>query len=186
MNPMKSYMLLALSFFFFTCSYSQDKYFTKTGKVSFVSDAPMEKIEGNNKTVIAVMDAKSGKLQFALQMKSFEFEKTLMQEHFNENYVESGRFPKAEFKGSILNHADINYKKDGSYPAKVKGQLTIHGQTKDVETKGLVKVKGGKIYTESTFDILLSDYNISIPSLVKEKVSNSVAISMECILEPLK
>jgi polyisoprenoid-binding protein YceI len=167
-------------------SFAQGRFYTKTGKISFYSKAPMEEIEGKNKTVTAVLDSKSGAIQFAVQMKGFEFEKQLMQQHFNENYVESDKYPKAEFKGSITNNSEINYSKDGTYTAKVKGQLTIHGVTKDVETTGTLKVNGGKIDANSTFNVLISDYKISIPSIVKEKVSNNIRIVVDCDLEPLK
>ncbi|HEX6333383.1 MAG TPA: YceI family protein [Flavisolibacter sp.] len=169
-----------------TVTQAQDRYFTKSGRIEFFSKAPMEDIEARNKTVAAVLDTKSGALQFSVLMKSFEFEKALMQEHFNENYVESNKFPKAEFKGSITNNGDINYAKDGSYTAKVKGKLTIHGVTRDVETTGTIKVASGKIDASSVFNILLSDYNISIPAIVKDKISNSIKIAVDCKLEPLK
>lgn len=169
-----------------TVSFAQDRFYTKTGKISFYSKAPLEDIEGKNKTVTAVLDSKSGAMQFAVQMKGFEFEKQLMQQHFNENYVESDKYPKAEFKGAITNNSDINYTKDGTYAAKVKGKLTIHGVTKDVETTGTLKITGGKIDASSTFNVLISDYNIKIPSIVKDKVSNSIKIVVDCDLEPLK
>ena len=167
-------------------SFGQGKFYTKTGKISFISKAPLEEIEGKNKTVTAVVDSKTGAMQFAIQMKGFEFEKQLMQQHFNENYVESDKYPKAEFKGTISNNSTINYSKDGSYPAKVKGKLTIHGVTKDVETTGTVKINGGKIDANSTFNVLISDYNIKIPAVVKDKVSNTIKITVDCDLEPLK
>jgi polyisoprenoid-binding protein YceI len=119
-------------------------------------------------------------------MKGFEFEKALMQEHFNDNYVESNKYPKAEFKGSVTNNSAINYAKDGTYPARVKGKLTIHGVTRDVETNGTIKVNGGKIDASSVFNILLSDYKVSIPAVVKDKISNNIRISVDCKLEPLK
>ena len=167
-------------------SFAQDKFFTKTGKIDFFSSAPLEDIEAKNKTVTAVIDSKSGAMQFSVQMKGFEFQKKLMQQHFNENYVESDKFPKGEFKGSIINNSDVNYTKDGSYTAKVKGKLTIHGITKDVETTGTVKVDGGKLDIASSFNILLSDYEIKIPAIVKDKISNSIKITVDCKLEPLK
>jgi flagellar basal body P-ring protein FlgI len=162
------------------------KFYTKTGKVSFYSKAPLEEIEGKNKTAMAVLDSKSGALQFAVQMKGFEFEKQLMQQHFNENYVESNKYPQAEFKGTITNNSDIKYSKDGTYTAKVKGKLTIHGVTKDVESTGTIKINGGKIDANSTFNVLISDYNIKIPAIVKDKVSNNIKITVDCDLEPLK
>jgi polyisoprenoid-binding protein YceI len=166
--------------------FAQDKFYTKTGKINFYSKAPLEDIEAKNKTVTAVVDSKSGAIQFQVQMRGFEFEKKMMQEHFNENYVESSKYPKSEFKGSITNNSEINYTKDGTYTAKVKGKLTLHGVTKDVETTGTMKVSGGKIDANSTFNILLSDYNIKIPAVVKDKVSNNVKIVVSCLLEPLK
>lgn len=165
---------------------AQDKYFTKTGRIEFFSKATMEDIEAKNKTVAAILDTKSGALQFSVLMKGFEFEKALMQEHFNENYVESDKYPKAEFKGSIVNNDAVNYAKDGSYPVKVKGRMTIHGVTRDVETNGSVKVNGGKIDASSAFNILLSDYKVKIPNIVKDKISNSIRITVDCKLEPLK
>lgn len=177
------FVVLALSA---SVSFAQDKFYTKTGKISFYSKAPLEEIEGKNKTVTAVIDSKSGAMQFAVQMKGFEFQKQLMQQHFNENYVESDKYPKAEFKGSIINNSEINYTKDGTYTAKVKGKLTIHGVTRDVETIGTLKVNSGKIDANSTFNVLISDYNIKIPSIVKDKVSNSIKITVDCDLEPLK
>jgi polyisoprenoid-binding protein YceI len=182
----KNLILFATLVLTVSVSFGQGKFYTKTGKISFISKAPLEEIEGKNKTVTAVVDSKTGAMQFAVQMKGFEFEKQLMQQHFNENYVESDKYPKAEFKGTISNNSAINYSKDGSYPAKVKGKLTIHGVTKDVETTGTLKINGGKIDANSTFNVLISDYNIKIPAVVKDKVSNTIKINVDCDLEPLK
>jgi polyisoprenoid-binding protein YceI len=167
-------------------SFAQSKFYTKTGKVSFYSKAPLEEIEGKNKTVTAVIDSKTGAIQFAAQMKGFEFEKQLMQQHFNENYVESDKYPKTEFKGNITNNSEIDYSKDGTYTAKVKGKLTVHGVTRDVESTGTLKINGGKIDANSTFNVLISDYNIKIPSIVKDKLSNNIKVTVDCDLEPLK
>src|SRR3954470_9133927 len=153
---MKKHLILAMALILSASySFAQDKYFTKTGKIEFYSKASMEDIEAKNKTVTAVIDSKTGAIQFAVQMKGFEFEKQLMQQHFNENYVESDKYPKAEFKGIITNNSEINYTKDGTYTAKVKGKLTIHGVTKDVETTGTFKVNSGKIDANSTFNVLM-------------------------------
>lgn len=175
--------IIAISF----SSFSQDKYFTKTGKIFFkCTKSPLENIEATNKSATCVVDTKTGTLQFAVMMKGFEFERALMQEHFNENYVESSKFPKAEFKGQIVNNGEINYSKDGTYTAKVKGKMTIHGETKEVETPGTIVIKNGKVMTNAAFIIQLSDYNISIPSVVSDKISNTVNISIDCNLDPLK
>lgn len=165
---------------------AQDKYFTKSGVIHFVSKGNIETIQANHRSVTCVLDSKTGAVQFAVLMKGFEFKKALMQEHFNENYVESDKYPKAEFRGQIVNNGEIAYTKDGMYNAHVKGKLTMHGETKDVEADGKVTVKGGKLLANSGFTILMSDYNITIPKLVKENMSNTVTVSVNCTLEPLK
>jgi polyisoprenoid-binding protein YceI len=167
-------------------SYAQDRFFTKSGKISFYSKAPLEDIAAHNKAVTAVLDTKTGNLQFAVQMKGFEFEKALMEEHFNESYVESDKYPRAEFKGQVTNNSAIDYTKDGDYNAKVKGLLTLHGETKEVESVGKITVKNGRLAADASFSIQLSDFKINIPKLVKDKISNIVKIDVDCTLEPLK
>ena len=182
----KQFVITVAILFAASAMMAQDKYFTKNGRIIFSSKTSMENIEANNKSVTCVLDIKTGNLQFAVLMKGFEFEKALMQEHFNENYVESHKFPKAEFKGQIANSSEINYSKDGTYAAKVKGKLTIHGETKEVETTGTVIVRGGKIETDAGFNIDLADYKIEIPKIVKDNISKTVKIEVDCTLDPLK
>ena len=183
---LKKKLVIALAFLITAfAGFSQGKYFTKTGKIDFSSKAPLEDIEAKNKTVTAVIDSKSGAVQFAVQMKGFEFEKQLMQQHFNENYIESDKYPKGEFRGTITNNSGINYSKEVTYPDSVIGKLTIHGVTRNVETSGNVKVTGGKLEVTSSFNIRLSDYKISIPAVVKDKVSNSIRITVNCRMDPL-
>ncbi len=182
----KIVMFIGISLLAASVLCAQDKYYTKTGKINFNSKASLENIEALNKSVTAVLDTKTGNLQFAVLMKGFEFEKALMQEHFNENYVESHKYPKAEFKGVVTNNSDINYTKDGTYKAKVKGKLTIHGETNDVETEGTIQVKGGKLLTDATFGVALADYKIEIPKIVKDNIAKIVSIEVDCTLDPLK
>lgn len=157
---------------------AQDKYFTRSGKVSFHSKTDMETIEAVNTKGTSILDVKAGTIEFAVLMKAFEFEKELMMEHFNENYVESDKFPKSTFKGTIADIASVNLQKDGVYPVKVKGQLTLHGVTKDVATDGTIEVKGGKPTGKASFNVLLADYNITIPNVVKDNISKSVKIDI--------
>ena len=172
--------------FMFTLSasgvFAQSKFFTKTGQVNFFSKASLEDIEAKNKTVTAVVDSKTGAVQFAIQMKGFEFEKALMQEHFNAKYAESSKFPKSEFKGQITNNSEINYATNGSYMAKVKGKLTIHGVTKDVESTGTVTVKDGKLTIGSVFNVLVADYNIPIEKIYRDNIAKSVKVTVDCAL----
>ena len=157
---------------------AQDKFFTRSGKVAFHSKTDMENIEAMNTKGTSVLDAKTGTIEFAVLMKAFEFEKELMMEHFNENYVESDKFPKSTFKGTVGDITSVNFQKDGVYPVKVKGQFTLHGVTKDIEADGTIELKGGKPTGKTSFNILLSDYNIVIPNVVKDNISKSVKIDI--------
>ena len=165
--------------------HAQGKFYTKSGKVSFFSSTPLEDIAAMNKSVIAVLDSKTGDLQFAAQMKGFEFRKALMQEHFNSDYVESDKFPRAEFKGQISNNSDIKYTSEGNYPATVKGKLTIHGVTKDVEASGSINVKDGKLTLTSVFNVLVADYNITIERLYRDNIAKSIKVTVDCTLAPM-
>ncbi len=162
------------------------KYFTKTGHISFYSDTPLEKIEGHNKSSNCVLDLATGKLEFGTLIKGFQFEKALMQEHFNENYMESNKFPKATFKGQISDYTKVDVSKNGKIPVKVTGDLTIHGVTKKVTTDAILNVVNGKIETSATFNILVADYGIAIPGLVKDQIAKSVKIKVNATLDALK
>ena len=187
-QTMKKVVLAFLLFTGTVLTGNAQKFFTKTGRIDFNATAPSspEKIEAVNRTVTCVMDAASGNIQFAVLIKGFTFERALMQEHFNENYLESDKFPKAEFKGLIANNASVNYTKDGIYPVTVKGKLTVHGETKDAEASGKLQVQGGKITATAGFTVLLSDYKVAIPGVVADKVNKNAKIDVACTLEPLK
>ena len=161
------------------------KYITKAGNIEFFSKAQMEEIKATSKQVSAALDATTGDFVFKVLMKSFEFEKALMQEHFNENYVESDKFPNATFKGKITNLKDVNFAKDGTYNVTVEGDLTIHGVTKKVTEKGVIEIKGGKVNASATFNILLADYNVTIPNTVVNNISKSIEIRVNTVLEKL-
>ncbi len=165
---------------------AQDKFFTKSGNIQFSSKGAIETIEATHRSVTCVLDSKTGDIQFAVLMKGFEFKKALMQEHFNENYVESDKYPKSEFRGQITNNGDVNYTKDGTYTVHIKGKLTLHGQTKEVEADGKITVKGGKLQADSKFKIQMSDYGIDIPGTVTQNMSDTINITVSCNLEPLK
>jgi polyisoprenoid-binding protein YceI len=168
--------------------HAQEKYFTKSGTITIdaTTNASLETVHAVNRTASAVLDTKTGNMLFVVLMKGFEFHKALMQEHFNENYVESDKFPKAEFKGQVENISSVDFSKDGTYNVTVKGTLSIHGKTNAVETKGSLQVTNGKIVANSNFNVLLKDYNISIPSLVSDKVSKTANIIIDCTLDRFK
>jgi hypothetical protein len=166
-------------------TYAQGKYFTKSGHINFISNAPLEDIEGKNKSAIAVLDSKTGALQFSVIIMGFEFQKALMQEHFNENYMESSKYPKADFKGMVTNNSTVDYTKPGSYKVNVKGKLSIHGVTRDVITTGLIEVGVNGLHATSSFSVTLADYKISIPSVVKDKISKMVKVVVDTQLDPV-
>lgn len=184
---MKNLFVLIFLALITSSSFGQ-KYFTKNGKINFdaTTASSPERVEAVNRSATCVVDFKSGAIQLAILMKSFEFERALMEEHFNENYVESNKFPKSEFKGKIKDVDDIDFSKDGTYKVKVKGDITIHGETKEVETEGKLMVQDGKINANAEFSVKLSDFKISIPGLVADKVSKTAKITVSCSLEPLK
>lgn len=162
---------------------AQGRFYTKKGEIRFFSKSPLENIEASNKTVTAVLDSKTGDVQFAVLMKGFEFEKALMQEHFNESYVESDKYPKAGFRGMILNNSEINYGREGVYTARVKGKMSIHGTEKDIEATGKIIVNNSIPVIDLNYMLLLSDYRITIPALVKDKVAAAIRIIVNCPLE---
>lgn len=162
------------------------KYMTKTGKITFTSKTPLETIEGVNKSVASLLDSQTGGLEFIVQIKSFVFDRQLLQEHFNENYMESNKIPKSTFKGSVTNINSVNFAKDGEYRVEVTGKMMIHNVTKDVKNTGKVIVKDNTVTLVSDFNILLSDYNIVIPGAVKDKISKEVKIAVNCALTAVK
>lgn len=184
---MKYIITSVIAFFIFSITFGQ-KYYTKSGQISFDATSPSspEKIEGINRSATCVVDSKTGNMQFAALMKGFAFERALMEEHFNENYVESSKYPKAEFKGEIKEIGKVDFAKEGTYQVKVKGKLTLHGESNDVETEAKIVVQGGKIKATADFTIKLSDYKVSIPGLVADKVSKNARITVSCSLELLK
>lgn len=177
---MKQLITLALLAAMSTGAYAQ-KYLTRTAQITFnaTADGSPERIEAVNNEVANILDAATGDMVFQAPVKSFKFERALMQEHFNENYMESDKYPKADFRGKIANMSDINMAKDGTYNAKVAGKLTIHGVTQEVSVPGTVVVKNGAPTLQAKFTVKLKDYNISIPGIVADKIGKEATIAIE-------
>lgn len=183
---MKQTIIFLLCFFPAMVAGAQGKYLTRTGHISFYSKTPLEDIQASNRQAASVIDFATGEIVFSVLMKSFEFPKALMEEHFNENYVESDKYPKATFKGKIVNIQTVDVQKNGSYPVEVEGELTIHGITKPVKTTGVLKVKDNKIHGKSHFNVAVADYNIQIPQLVRENIAKNIDIQIDMVYEPFK
>jgi hypothetical protein len=158
-------------------------YYTKNGRISFYSKATMENISADNNQVISVLNTQTGAVQFSVLNNAFHFPKAMMEQHFNSDYMESDKYPKSAFKGKVtdINKADIS--KDGTYNVNVSGSLDIHGVTKDVTAPATITVKDGKISGSSTFKIVLKDYNIKIPAIVKNNISEDIEITVNCNYE---
>jgi len=154
-------------------------YMTKTGFIGFYSKTPFEDIQGENNQVYAVLDPSSHHIAFAVLMKGFIFPKELMQVHFNENYVESDKFPKATFSGTCTGDMDLS--KDGVYQVVVKGDLNLHGVTKPLETTGQIEVKNGKITGSSAFKVKPEDYQITIPGVVRNKIATQIDVKVQIV-----
>lgn len=167
------------------CVSDRQNWYTKSGSIRFESRAPLENIEATNRSVTVIFKPTEQRLQFSVQMRGFEFRKALMQEHFNENYVESHKYPQSTFDGRITMPSQIDPGFSQPQKVQVKGQLTLHGVTRELETMGEISRENDKLRLASQFNLQLSDYKISIPSLVKDKVSNSVTVHVDCLLQPL-
>lgn len=164
------------------------KYFTRNAKVYFdaTNKNSPERVDATSNAGTLVLDMGSGRIESAVLIKGFLFEKALMQEHFNENYLESGKFPKATFKGKIEDFSKLDTTKDGTYTVNLSGDLTIHGVTKAVTSTGTFTVKGGNISAKAGFIATLADYDIEIPSVVSDKLSKQAKVEITAALELMK
>lgn len=163
---------------------AQEKYITRTGHVSFFSEAPMENIEAHNHQVTSILNVTNGDMVFSMLMKGFEFEKALMQEHFNESYVESEKFPKSTFKGSIQDFDMVNLKEGQKTEVEVKGDLKIHGVTKEYNVTGTIEKKEGNIMAYAQFPIKVADHDIKIPAGKVNNIAEEVEVTVDLSYEP--
>jgi hypothetical protein len=173
------FVWLAMCFAFSLSATAQNRYFTKTGHIEFYSHTAMEDVKGVNDQVTSFLDIATGDMVFSVLNRSFQFAKPLMQEHFNENYMESERFPKASFEGKIADLKTIDFTKPGKYPVKVAGKLTLHGVTKDIGAAGDLTVGKDKISGESVFLVNPEDYDIRIPAVVKQNFEESMKVTVQ-------
>ena len=171
MNKLITFILI----FFVTNIYSQ-RFITNEAEISFFSEAPIEDISAKNNKVSAVYDAETKQLVFQLNISDFIFPKSLMQEHFNENYLESEKFPKASFSGNIdeLNKVSI-----------ATGILKIHGESNEVEVKGGLVKSNDSVMIDAAFTIQLKDYNIKIPKIVMYNIAEEIEVTIKAKLKEI-
>ena len=161
------------------------KYMTRNGYIGFFSKTTMEDIKADNNQAASVLDTSTGGIVFQVLIKSFHFDKALMEEHFNENYLESEKFPKSTFNGKVVNLSEIDFSKNGTYNVTVEGDLTIHGVTNKISVSGTLEVKSGVITANSRFDLVLEDYKIQIPGIVRNNIAKSVEVTVSIKYEPV-
>lgn len=152
------------------------KYSLESSAVSFFSDGAIEDIAASNSKSVSIFNTATGDVVFSIPIKDFEFEKSLMKEHFNEKYMETEKFPKGTFQGKIT---EFQSTAAGEQPAKASGKLTLHGVTHEIEATGTIEFVKGKVIIKSKFKVKLVDYNITIPQLLWQNIAEEIEVRTE-------
>jgi polyisoprenoid-binding protein YceI len=157
---------------------AQKKYTARNARIDFTSEAQLELIKAASNTVRGLIDPTTNQFAFTIDVSSFQgFNSTLQREHFNEKYMESEKYPKATFTGKIIEQ--IDFLSDGTYDVRAKGDLDIHGVKQTRIIKGKILVKNGTLKVNAAFDVPLSDHNISIPTVVSQKIATQIKVQFE-------
>jgi len=180
---MKNILIIVFTILFSNMIFCQDKIITKHGNITFFSNSPAEDIKAENNQVLSIIDKKTGDIAITVLMKSFVFEKSLMQEHFNENYVESDKFPKAFFKGKINNFKELD---KNEQIVTIDGDLTIHGVTRKVQVKGKIINSDKNLSLKGDFKVNVADFKIKIPAIVQDNIAKTLKISFDLNYNPYK
>ena len=175
--------ILILLFIFFSFISARERYITREGLISFFSSTPLEDIKAINKQVSCVLDKSTGEFAFQLPVKGFAFKNALMQEHFNESYLESDIYPKSVFKGKII---DWNAVQLSENPTEVfiEGELTIHGIKQKIKEPGKIWLSAKSIIGESNFNVALIDYNVKVPKVVRSNIAEVINVNVSVQLNP--
>ena len=163
----------------------QKVFNTSSGSVYFLSDAPLEMISASSDQLKGVLNIEDRQFSFSIPVNTFEgFNSALQKTHFNENYLETDVFPKATFKGKIIEEVDLGM--GGQYRIRAKGKLDIHGHPVDRIIRCDLQVSSGTIEVKADFTVFLDDHNIKIPSIVNQKIAEEIKVSIECVLQAPK
>ena len=149
--------------------------------VSFYSHATIEDIKAENKKSVSIFNTETGDIVFAIPIKEFQFVKSLMQEHFNEKYMDSEKYPKSTFQGKVTG---FDRKGSGAQPATAKGKLTIRGVTQEVEVPGTVEIIKDRVVVKASFIVKLDDYKIERPTLMLQNIAEQVEVKIEFTYKP--
>jgi hypothetical protein len=162
--------------------FTQKRYFSEKSFVSFFSEGVIEEIKANNTKVTSILDLASGEVAYLLSPKDFQFEKKLMQVHFNEKYMESEKYPKSSFQGKIVGYDIANLTLQ---QVKAQGKLTIHGVTRDIDVPGTLHIEGNTVTLRSKFMVKLEDYNIKVPQIVWQNIAQQVEVTVHFLYRPV-
>jgi polyisoprenoid-binding protein YceI len=169
-----------LCIFISVTGYAQ-KYTAVEGVITFFSAATLEDIKADNRKAASVFNAATGDIAFSIPINQFQFEKKLMQEHFNEKYLESEKYPKSTFSGKV---EGFSLNAQGVQQVMAKGKLTIHGVTRDVEIPGTIEVQTGSLKMQSKFMVKLEDYSVKIPKLMWQNIAEQVEVTVDLTYKP--
>ena len=175
MSAMKKSVILVLMIFASGSLFAQ-KYKSERSTVTFFSDATIEDIAATNEKSASIFDSATGEIVFLITIMDFQFEKSLMQEHFNEKYMESEKFPKATFKGKV---SGFNKAANGVQNVSAQGILTIHGQSKEIDVNGTIENNGDRLVLNSKFMVELADFKIKIPQLLWQNIAERVEVTLD-------
>jgi len=187
MKKIKAGLLLTVAFLAFSLgAQAQDRYVSSKTHIKFFSTTPVEDIEANNYATVSTIDPGTGVVVFSVPIQSFEFEKAMMQEHFNnEHFLESSVYPKSKFKATILNLDEIDFTNNGEYRAEIEGEMTIKDHTNSLKESGSITVKDQTLTVTATFDLVLADYGITFndSEMVAKKIAKSVEITVTAVYD---
>ena len=181
---MKNKIILLITFACLSFGIQAQKYITKTGTIEIFSETPMFTIEGTNRKVASVLNTETGDVVASTLVRSFKFKEALVEEHFNENYIESNKFPKSIFKGKVMNIEKIDFSKDGSYDIIFEGKLTIHGATNYIKEKGKLSIKDGVVTVTVDFSISLKAYEIKVEKSYQDAIKDNILLKIHFDYKP--
>lgn len=176
--------LLALTLVTSFSIHAQSRYKIIEPTVNFFAGTPLEDIDANSDKLVGVLDAAKKTFAFRIAMNTFQFKRELMQEHFNENYLETDKYPNAEFRGIIKEDFDIS--KPGEYPVTAEGKFKIHNIEKEYSVPAIIKVTEDSISISAVFPVLLKDHDIKIPTVVLMKIAEKADVKVNAKLIALK
>ena len=174
---MKKLLLIGVLVLLTNTSFSQI-YLCKNGNISFFQETSVENIDARSTKLLSVLNTENNMVAYKIDVGTFTFEKSLMQDHFNENYIESGKYPTSVFRGTI--NEKIDWTKDGTYDITSTGDMVMHGVTKRITEKGKLTIKNGEITIINFFTIKFTDYGVEIPKLLIKQLAESVEVTINC------